>query len=246
MKISVPAHHSSCVRKVEDDGASIEFTCGMGSEKESRNDTEVAATPTKCPEKLVFSTFAGNDKAAVGKHDISLDQAIDSQAILPAQIAVSTAQRQPPSHPGGRDDPEWNCLSERVSGVVDFACCTPWLHTHRAVHWIDAHPLQSRQIDHQTLVDAAKPGAVVTAATYSDRNCVATPKIHSCNDIGRICAAGNDKRPLVDHAVVELSGLLIARITRTDNLSSKRRQKLGYVDIADDIAPSLDDPESCP
>ena len=57
--------------------------------KEAGHDTEVAATPAQSPVRILVSALAGRNEAAIGKHHVRLDQIVDRESELAAQIAVA-------------------------------------------------------------------------------------------------------------------------------------------------------------
>ena len=66
----------------------------MRAELERRNDAEVAAAATQCPEQIRILRGVRSDHDAVGEHDISGQQVVDRQAVLAREIADAAAERQ--------------------------------------------------------------------------------------------------------------------------------------------------------
>ena len=73
---------------------------------------------------------------------------------------------------------------------------------------------------------AAKAGSVVAAAADGDGQAVVAPEIDRGDHVGDVGAAGDQQRPLVDHAVVERARLLVAWVLRLDELTAQRGLQL--------------------
>jgi hypothetical protein len=76
---------------------------------------------------------------------------------------------------------------------------------------IDADPLHRREVDHQPAVVDAESGAVVPAAADGNEQLAVAAEIDGGNDVARVGAAGDERRTAVDHAVVDLPRLFVAR-----------------------------------
>jgi len=63
-------------------------------EHETGDDAEIAAAAAERPEQVGVLFLARGDEAAVGEHNIGLDQIVDGEAVFARQIAVAAAQRQ--------------------------------------------------------------------------------------------------------------------------------------------------------
>ena len=101
-------------------------------------------------------------------------------------------------------------------------------HPHRAFGRIDTHPLHQGEVDHQPVIAASQSGPVVAAAAYGGEQIILPAKSHGADHIGDIGAAGDQQRPLVDHAVVELAGLLIALVAALDQLTAQTCFEFSY------------------
>ena len=51
-------------------------------EEEAGDDAEIAAAAAQRPEQVGVLLLAGGDEAAVGQHDVGLEQIVDGQAVL--------------------------------------------------------------------------------------------------------------------------------------------------------------------
>src|SRR5690606_23963272 len=80
-----------------------------------------------------------------------------------------------------------------------------------------------RKIDHQPVIAGGEAWPVVAAAADGDELAAVAAEAHRCDNVGYIRAPGNQRRPLVDHAVVELARLVITGVGRLDQLASESR-----------------------
>src|ERR1700722_18882378 len=122
LELPEPFHHGGSVAEFEDDRPAVHHAPRMGAEEEAGYDAEVSASASERPEQVGVLRLGSGDKAAVGEHDIRLDQIVHSEAVLAAKIAVAAAQRES-GDAGCRDDPEWHRLTEGVSRVIDISGC---------------------------------------------------------------------------------------------------------------------------
>ena len=70
--------------------------------------------------------------------------------------------------------------------------------------------LHRGEIDHHPAVDGAVPGDVVTAAADGDLEIQRPRQLDGVRDVGGAMASRDQRRPLVDQAVVDASGLVVA------------------------------------
>ena len=177
-----------------------------------------AAASAQRPEQVGVLVFGGRHEAAVGQHDVCLDQVVDRQPVLARQVAVPAAERQP-GDAGGRDRARGHREPERVCRVIDIALGAARLDAHRARGRIDAHALHCREVDHQAVVAAAEAGAVMAAAADREQEAVLAREGHGGDHVGDVQSSHDHEGPLVDHAVVEGAGVVVARIAPWDQLA---------------------------
>jgi hypothetical protein len=103
-----------------------------------------------------------------------------------------------------------------MSGVIHVALRATGSHPHSAVRRIDMHPLHQGEINNQPVIATAQSGPVVTAAAYGGEKIILPTKPHGGDHIGYVGTASDQERPLVDHAVVQLAGLLIVLVASLD------------------------------
>ena len=111
--------------------------------------------------------------------------------------------------------------------MIDVAGGATRTHSDGPVFRIDSDTLHQRQVDDQTVIDAGETGRVMPASANSDRQLVLAAEIHRRDDIGHINASGDEKRPLVDHRVVELSRIVVFRMTASDHGAAHDFSEIG-------------------
>jgi hypothetical protein len=79
--------------------------------------------------------------------------------------------------------------------------------------------LHRRQVDHQPALGRRAPGHVVAAAADGGFEPVVARQLHGIDDVGHAAAARDQRRALVDEAVVHPAGVLVAGIGRPEELS---------------------------
>ena len=87
--------------------------------------------------------------------------------------------------------------------------------------WIDAHALHAGQIDHQAIVACAQAAAVVAAAAHRQQQLLVAGEIDGRNHVAHVRTAHDERRPLVDHTVVDLARFLIIGFARRDKLAAQ-------------------------
>ena len=199
----------------------------MGLIDEACHDAKISAAAAQGPEEVLMLRRIGGHKAPVGQHDIRLDQVVNGQAVLAREIAVAAAERKAPNA-GRRDDPGRYRQSKRMTGVIHVALRAARFRPHGAVRRVDAHPLHQGEVYHQPVIAAAQSGPVVAAAADGGEKIILPAKSHGGDHIGDIGTASDEKRPLVDHGVVQLAGLLVMLVTSLDQFAAQARFEFSY------------------
>ena len=224
--VAEPFHHNRRVGKLEENRPAIDGVDRMSPEQEADDDTKISASAAQRPKQVRIVRFGRRDKAAVGEHHVRFDEIVRRQAIKAAEITVPAAQGEP-RDAGRRDDPERHRLLERLRRMIDVAGGATRTHSDGPVFWIDPDALHQRQVDDQTVIDAGETGRVMPASANSDRQLVLAAEIHRRHDIGHISAFGDEKRPLVDHRVVELSRVIVVRMLAPNHRAAHDFSELG-------------------
>jgi len=169
------------------------------------------------------------DEAAIGQDDVGFEQVVDGQAVLARQVAGATAESEA-RDAGAADDTERDREPEGVRGVVHVGGRTARLDAHRTSTRIHADALHTREIDDETAVAASQAGTVVPPTTYCNHELLVATEVHRGDDVGGIRAASDQPRSLVDHAVVQGAHLVVVRIRRINETSTKAGDRcLGHL-----------------
>ena len=219
-EIAIGAHHGLGVSSLPEDRARVDRADRMRLEQEARHHAKVAAAAAQRPEEIGVLALAGRDETAVGQDDVRFEQVVDREAVLAREVPGAAAERQA-RDAGGRDDAEGHRQAERVGGVIDVARRAAGIDPYGSACRIHAHALHHREVDHQSVVAAAKAWAVVAAAADGDEQALVAAEVHRGDDVGDVHAARDQARPLVDHAVVKSTGGIVVGITWTDESSAK-------------------------
>src|SRR5207244_12923638 len=79
--------------------------------------------------------------------------------------------------------------------------------------------LQRAEVDDDPAVVGAEPGRAVPAAAYRQVQPLLAGHADGGGHVGRSRAAHDGSRPLVDHAVVDLAGLVVGPVLGRDDLA---------------------------
>ncbi len=199
----------------------------MRLEQKACNDAKVTTSSAEGPKQIGVPALVRCDKAAIGQDNIRLEQVVDRKAVLARKVSGAPAEGEA-RDAGGRDDSKGHGQAECVGGVVNVARRAARIHPNPSSRRIYAHALHHRQVDHQTVVAAAESGAIVTTAPDSDEQTLVASEVHGSDNIRDVHAACDQKRPLVDHAIVQLAGLLVALVTTLDQITAQVRLELLY------------------
>ena len=228
-EVPVPAQHVGGGGHRPDRRAGDHVRDRVQPERERGDDPEVAAPAAQRPEQVgVLALRRGHDPP-VGEHDLRLEQVVDGEPVLARQVAVAAAQREA-ADPGRRDDPGRRGQTVLVRRGVDAAPGGAALHADRPRARIDHDLVHRGQVDDQPVVDGAEPGAVVAATANGDGQPGPPRRVERGLHVGHGAAAGDDRRPPVDHRVVDRPGVLVAGVVGRDDLPAHPAAKLGRLD----------------
>src|SRR5690242_19067516 len=111
---------------------------------------------------------------------------------------------------------------------------------YRPPRRVNPDPLHRRQVDHQAAVGNAQAGHVVAAAAHRYLGRLLAADGDRVHDVRDGAAPGDKRGVLVDQAVVDLAGLLVARLCRGDQLAGERGPDLaGNLDRAAHVVSPL-------
>ena len=84
----------------------------------------------------------------------------------------------------------------------------------RTTYWVNTNAIHGRQVDHEAAITHGVASHAVAAPADRHEQVVGTRKIDGSDHVRYACAAGNQRRALVDHCVVDLAGLIVAFVAR--------------------------------
>jgi hypothetical protein len=123
--------------------------------------------------------------------------------------------------------------------VINIALRATRAHPDRSVGRIYTHPLHHRQVNYQSVVDAAETWSVVTPAADRDAQPVLPCEFHRADNVGNVDATRDQLRVLVNHSVVEAPHIIIVRIRSPNNAAAHGRDKGVSVCVLHDILPEV-------
>jgi hypothetical protein len=204
------------------------------AELERGDDAEVVAAPAQRPQEVGVFCGAGTDDAAVGGHHLRADQVVDRHAVLAAVPAHPTVEREA-GDAGRGDDTAGGDQAVRLGRGVDIGPAGASLDADPAGARVDVDGAHFTEVDDERTVGDGAAGVVVAAAPDGDRQPVLAGERDGGDVGGGGAAAGDERRPAVDHAVPDATGLVVAWVVRGDHVA---RQALGE-DAGEGVAITL-------
>ena len=185
------------------------------AEQERRDDAEVAAAAADRPVQVGVLVRARADALAVREHELGLEQVVDREPEGARQVPETAAEREP-ADAGGRDDAAGGRQSVLAGRAVDLAPRAAAADADGARLRVDLDVAQQREVDHDAVVARPQPGAVVPAAADREQQVVLAREPDGPGHVGGAGAARDQRRPLVDHRVVDLAGLVVVGVLGAD------------------------------
>ena len=103
---------------------------------------------------------------------------------------------------------------------VDLSPSRSALNTHGTRVGVNVDAAHRGQVDDQAAVNAAKTGAAMTASADRDGKMRVAGDLKCVRDVDDGTATNYQGRPLVDHRVVQRSGVVVSRATTgTDDIT---------------------------
>ena len=194
-------------------------------ELEGRDHPEVAAPASQRPEQVLVLPGAGRAHLAVGGDHLGREQVVEAQAVAPGQVADPAAQGEP-GHTGGGNDPTGGGQPVGVGGVVEITPGGPAPGAGGPGCRVDVHMPHQRQVDDHPTVVGAETGGAVPAALDRQVQPGFAGEVHRPDDIRGLLGSDDHLRALVEHAVVDGPGLVVARIRRGQDRRPHLRSQL--------------------
>ena len=221
-QLPVPPHHLGGVGEVVEHRAADDravLADVVAAEGERGDDAEVPAAAAQRPEQVGVRAGAGRHERAVGEDHVGGQQVVDGEAEAAGQVADAAAERQA-GDAGGGEEAGRGGHAERDGRVVDVSPGASGVDADGAVLRVDRGAAQQRQVDDQGVVPYPEARRVVAAAPDRDLDAVLAGEPHAGDDVGGVTAAGDGRRVLVDHGVVDGAGLVIPGISRPDQVTA--------------------------
>ena len=185
---------------------------------EGGDDTEVAAPAPQRPEQIVVLLLAGDDDLAVGGDHLGRLQVVARQPVLAGQVPDAAAQREA-GDPRRADDAARRRQTIHVGRLVEHLPRATPAGARRPGVLVDGHRLQRAEIDDDAAVVGAETGRAVGATANAQVKTFSAGEGDDRSHVARARAAHDRRRSLVDHPVMDLAGLFVAAVPRSDHLA---------------------------
>jgi len=187
--------------------------------------TEIAATTTCGPEQIGVLMLTGGDDASVRQDEVDRQEIVQRQRMLAHQPAEPAAQCET-CDTRARNCTASNRQAMQLSFAIEFSPRNARLGTCRPAHRIDMDALHRGKVDHHAAIDRCAPRHIVTAAANGGLETEPLRNADSVGDVGHAATPGDQRRTLVDQAIVNPSGFFIGRVAWPEQLSRKCRAEL--------------------
>lgn len=195
------------------------------AEQERGDDAEVSAAAADRPVQVGVLVRARAHVRAVGQDEFGLQEIVDGQPALTAEMAEAAAQGET-ADAGRGDDAARGGETVLVGGAVHFAPDAAAADADGARPRVDLDVLERGQIDDHTVVAGPQARAMVPAAAHRERQAVVSGEADGVGDVLGIAAARHEGGPPVDHRVVDGAGLVVAGVVRSYQLAGESSEFL--------------------
>src|SRR6266545_6056622 len=206
-------------------GTAVDVLDRLQLELERRHHAEVAASATKGPEQIRVHVLGRHQELTVRRHDVGRDQVVAGETEPPREVADPAAEGQA-ANPGGGEDAARRGEPEGVGRGVQVSPRGATLRPGRPPRRIDADPFHPGEVDDHPAVTRAEPRHSVRATADGQVDPAFASEVHRGDDVAGVHRAHHDRRPLVDHGVVDLAGLLVHLVVRGDDVPAYPLAKL--------------------
>ena len=111
--------------------------------------------------------------------------------------------------------------------MIDIPPNAPTTDCDRASHRIDPRIFDRPKIDNQAVVANSQASGIVAAAANREEQIVFAGKVYGTNYVRDIRAARDQARFFMDHAVIDLAGVIIICVAWLDQASTQVCLKIG-------------------
>ena len=228
MKSLPPAHHVGGLLERPEGRPGLDDRDRMGAELERGDDAEVAAAAADRPEQVGVLVRARAGLGAVGEDHVRLEQVVDREPVLAAQVPDPAAEREP-ADAGRGDDPGGRREPVLVGGRVDLVPGAAAAGPDRAARRVDLDRVQAGEVEHDAVVDDAEAAAVVAAAAHGEQQVVLACERDRRLDVGDALTVRDQRRAPVDHRVEHRARLVVAGVLRADHGARERADRVPVV-----------------
>ena len=224
-RISVEAQHlATCVDRVGN-----QTTCDhverMEAVGERRGDAEVAAAAAQGPEEVGMGVGRHVDYLAVSRHELDSFDVVGGEPVLrhqPAEAATECQSRDAGRRDGASGD------GEPVLGVcgVQLRPRQPAFGPDRPGFGVDVGVLHLCEVDHHGAVRDASASDVVASSADGDVETAVSCEADSRRSVSSAAAADDDGRLALDERVVDLAGLVVSVVARSQHAAGDPAQRL--------------------
>src|SRR5439155_21324206 len=155
----------------------------------------------------------------VGGDALGRQEVVAREAVLAGEIAGAAAEGQP-RDPGGADDAAGRGEPVAVGCFVEHGPRAAAAGPGRPGVGVDDDRLQRAEVDDDAAVVRAEPGSAVAATAHRQVQPFVAGHADRGSDVGRPRAPHDRSRTLVDHAVVDLAGVVVTGASRRDHLAA--------------------------
>src|SRR5262249_53929460 len=103
-----------------------------------------------------------------------------------------------------------------MRGMIEIGGRAAGIDPDGARRRVDPNAAHLREINDQAIVAAAEPGTVVASTADREKELVLAREVDRGNDVGGAGTSRDHPGPLVDHAVVQRTGIVVVLAGRPD------------------------------
>ena len=195
---------------------------GMGCTRNSNDVTtpKFAPAPAKRPHQFGIGVFGDVDEFAARRDEVGADQVVAGETELGREPPVAAAEAEAADASGG-DASARRRQAEHLGLAVVLTPERPGVGARSASFGIDVNPFEARQVDEHSALDRAHPGHAVPAAADCQGQLALTGEGDRIADVG--CSRGphDERRPAIDHPVVDRAGLVVPGVGGLDRFAGE-------------------------
>ena len=192
---------------------------------ERGRDTKVAATSVERPEEVGVRIRRDAQHLTFRSNELDRVQVVCSEALRAYEPAEAASERQA-GDTGRRYLTACHRQPMQRGFSVELTPGDATLRADRRRGGVDVDPFHLGEVDHQAAVRNRSTGHVVAPAPHGDLEACLTGKRDRVDDVGRAAAAGDERRPLVDQAVMNPSRVLVAVVSGLEQRPGEHGREL--------------------